>query len=368
MKKLGFGMMRLPINGDDYSNINKEASKKMIDKYIQEGFCYFDTAYFYHKGNSEPTFGELVASRYPRDSFVVTTKMPIFNLNTIEEYEKTFNDQLNKCNVDYFDNYFLHCITADNIDKVEQLNGFDFLVKKKREGKIKTIGFSFHATAKLLDEILTRHPEVELVQLQINYLDWESEAIQSRLCYEVARKHNKKIAIMEPVKGGALVNIPQKAIDLLKSYNPDASVASWAIRYAASLEGVIIVLSGMSNMEQVEDNISYMKDFKPLNEEELILIEKVVNIINESAIISCTNCKYCIEGCPKKISIPDYFVLYNKSCQFGMMGNIVGSFKKLAEENGKPSDCIGCKQCERKCPQHLPIVEYLKLVEGAFEK
>ena len=226
MKKLGFGMMRLPVNEGDYANINKEESMKMIDEYMKEGFCYFDTAYFYHKGNSEPTFGELVASRYDRKAFVVTTKMPIFNLNTIEEYETTFLDQLKKCKVEYFDNYFLHCITADNIAKVEELNGFDFLVKKKQEGKIKTIGFSFHATADLLDEILTRHPEVELVQLQINYLDWESDVIQSRKCYEVAKKYGKKILIMEPIKGGTLANVSDEVEKMYKDYNDKASVAS----------------------------------------------------------------------------------------------------------------------------------------------
>lgn len=366
-KKLGFGLMRLPLlDPTDYKSIDKENSKKMIDTFINQGFTYFDTAYVYHGGMSERLFGELVSKRYPRSAFTVTTKMPIFIIEKIEDYERIFNEQLERCCVDYFDYYFLHSLNRNSYDeKVQPHKAFEFIAKKKAEGKIKHIGFSFHDNAETLDRILTDHPEVELVQLQINYIDWDSASIESRKCYEVCVKHNKKVAVMEPLKGGKLINIPEDAKKAFKE-SSNLSIASWGIRYAASLENVIIVLSGMSNMEQLIDNTSYMVNFERLTEEEYRVIERVVKIINDAIAIQCTDCKYCIDGCPMNIAIPRYFALYNNVCQFGKLKEYKDRFNNLKEKFGAPSACIECGQCESVCPQHLKIIDLLKVIDKEF--
>lgn len=368
MLKLGLGLMRLPLlDPDDNSSIDKAKTKEMIDLYMKEGFSYFDTAYVYHGGESEKIFGELVADRYPRDSFVLTTKMPVFNIKEAKEYPEIFDEQLKRCHVEYFDYYFLHAIGKSSYEKIKEHKGFEFLVQKKKEGKIKHIGFSFHDTAEVLDTILIEHPEVELVQLQLNYIDWEDERIQSKKCYEVCLKHDVKIAVMEPLKGGALANLSAESKDILKKANADASIASWGIRFAASLDEIIVVLSGMSNLEQLKDNMSYMKDFKPLSDLEYQTIDKVVKVINDSIKIPCTGCKYCIDDCPKKIAIPEYFSLYNNQNQFGHMVSHSTAFNNITKTHGKPSDCIECKKCEKHCPQHIKITEMLKEISKTFE-
>ncbi len=367
-KKLGFGLMRLPLtDGNDYKSIDKEKVMMMVDAFMSKGFTYFDTAYVYHGGISEKIFGELVAKRYPRDSFTVTSKMPMFIIEKMEDYERIFNEQLDRCQVEYFDYYFLHSLNNRTYEeKVQPDKAFEFISKKKAEGKIKHIGFSFHDTSEVLDKILTDHPEVELVQLQINYIDWDSENVQSKKCYEVCLKHNKKVAIMEPLKGGKLINIPEQAKKLFKEQS-NLSIASWGIRFAASLENVIIVLSGMSNQEQVDDNLSYMENFIPLNEKEKEVIDNVVDIIKKAIAIPCTDCKYCIDGCPMQIAIPKYFSLYNATKQFGKLKEYQDRFKKISETAGLPSMCIECGQCEGVCPQHLPIIENLKVISKEFE-
>lgn len=367
MKKLGFGLMRLPqTDPNDWSSIDMEKTMTMIDKYMKAGFTYFDTAYVYHGGNSERAFGTLVAERYPRDSYIVTTKMPVFMTKSAEDYERIFNEQLERCKVEYFDYYFLHAMGRSVYGAVQEQKGFEFMRQKKVEGKIKHIGFSYHDDADMLDKILTDHPETELVQLQLNYIDWENESVQSRKCYEVCVKHGVQVTVMEPLKGGALVRLPETAANILKKENSEAGFASWGIRFAASLDNVMVVLSGMSNIEQVEDNIGYMRNFQPLTDKEHEAVSKTVQIINDSIAIPCTACRYCIEGCPKHIAIPEYFALYNNQKQFGLLAGLATTYGNLTATHGKPDDCINCKQCEKHCPQHLPITENLKLVAEAF--
>lgn len=369
-KKLGFGFMRLPLlDKNDQTSFDTETLNKLVDTFLAKGFTYFDTAYVYHSYMSEVALRESLVKRHKRDAFKLATKLPMRDVRTVADQETVFNEQLEKCGVDYFDYYLLHNIGVISYKKACELDSFGFGINKKKEGKIKNLGMSFHDTPELLDEVLTAHPELDFVQLQLNYIDWENPSIQSRRCYEVARKHNKPIIVMEPCKGGSLAIVPEKAEKLMKEYNPEASIPSWAIRFAASLEGVYMVLSGMNTMEQVLDNTSYMADFKPLNEEECKVINQVTEIINENTAIACTTCRYCEKGCPQKIAIPDYFTLYN-STKRATTDNFSSQFVyylNLAATHGRASDCIGCKECEKACPQHLKITEHLKDVSATFD-
>jgi len=319
----------------------------------------------YHEYESERMVRRALVERHPRERFLLADKLPTMMLHTEADQERIFNEQLEKCGVEYFDYYLLHCLNEENYATVQKLDSFGFGMKKKQEGKIRKLGFSFHDKASLLEKILKEHPETEFVQLQINYLDWESENVQSRLCYEVCEKYNKPVIVMEPVKGGMLAETPVEASLLMKEYNPEASVASWAIRYASSLKNVFMVLSGMSSLQQLEDNTSYMEEFQPLTAQEQKIIGRVTEIIHSSIEVSCTGCQYCVEGCPKNIPIPRYFALYN-AFKRGGESEAKERYQGLTDY-GRAKECISCRQCEGHCPQHLPIVDHLKAVSEAFD-
>ena len=361
IKKLGFGLMRLPRTST--GEIDIDLTSRMVDKFLEKGFTYFDTAYIYD--NSEDATREALVKRHPRESFFLATKMPLWDGNaTVEEVKQRFYTSLERTGAGYFDFYLMHCLGGDNTKLFDEFGIWDFVKDLKKQGLVKHMGFSFHASAEKLEEILIAHPESEFVQLQINYSDWESDDVQSRKCYEVARKYNKPIIIMEPVKGGSLALLPDEAAAAFKRSNPDASTASWAIRYAASLEGVITVLSGMSNMEQMDDNTSYMENFVPLTKEEYKVIDEVKKIMDAVEHVPCTSCRYCIKNCPKNIPINEILGLINFHNRFNNPGHVRWAYGELLKnkDNGKLEDCIKCRKCESICPQHIKITEHLDRV------
>jgi len=361
-RKLGFGLMRLPKKG---LFIDIAQTKEMVDLFLENGFTYFDTAYIYL--GSEEAAKKALTSRHPRESYTLATKLNVGVALSEGMAKKQFETSLERTGAGYFDYYLLHAIDANNLRKFDRYGIWDYVKELKNSGRIRHYGFSFHDSPEVLDQVLQEHPDVDFVQLQINYLDWENPSVQSRANYEVARKHGKQIVIMEPVKGGVLANPPKEVQDLFKAYHPDLSCASWAIRFAAGLDGVLAVLSGMSTIEQMKDNISYMKDFAPLNDEEQKIIQKAQALLGKSSAVACTACQYCVPGCPKQIPIPDIFAAMNKQLANGQRKEAELAYAAAVEGKGKASDCIVCRKCETTCPQHLLITDHLKKAAELFE-
>ena len=366
IKKLGFGLMRLPTLAD--GSIDIEQSKTMTDMFLRAGCTYFDTAWIYGGGASECAAKQILVDRYPRESFQLATKLFMKEgMTTVEEAEKMLATSLERTGAGYFDFYLLHSLNRDRVRYYDEHDMWSFIKRKKEEGVLRHVGFSFHDTADVLDKFLTDHPDMEFVQLQINYLDWENESIQSRACYEVARKHGMPIIVMEPVKGGNLANPPESITEILKAADPNASPSSWAIRFAASLPGVVTVLSGMSNIAQMEDNLSYMTDFKPLDENEMVVIGKVREAFAAIPTIPCTACAYCMKDCPANIAIFDTFRAVNNYRLYTNLGASKSRYERATKEKGKASACIDCGQCEEVCPQRIAIRTELKAAAELFE-
>ena len=363
MNKLGFGFLRLPKIGDEY---DWKTLCEMTDRFLSGGQNYFDTCYTYLNGNSELGIRKCVSERYPREQFQLAEKLPGYQCKSYEDAQRFFDEELERCGVEYFDVFMLHWLNGKNYEIAEKYDQFRFLQEKKAEGKAKRIGFSYHDSAALLDEILTAHPELDVVQLQINYLDWETAGIESGKCYETCVRHGKKIIVMEPVKGGTLASLPEDAEAYLKKMHPDWTPADWALRFVQSLPEVEICLSGMNSMEQMEANL---QPFEPLNAEEIAYLMDVRPMIVKQTAIACTACRYCVTHCPQKILIPDVFKMYNEVCRYPADDwKIRPSYIQLTKNSGKASDCIACKNCERHCPQHLPISETMKLAAEKLEK
>lgn len=363
--KLGFGLMRLPKLPD--GKIDIEQTKEMVDLFLDAGLTYFDTAYVYDNGESEKAAKAALVDRHPRESYTLCTKLCAWMGDSDEKSAKQqFYTSLERTGAGYFDYYLLHALQRSNYKVYDEYHIWDFVKEQKAKGLIKYYGFSFHADSALLEELLTDHPDVDFVQLQINYADWENPGVESRECWEIARRHGKSITIMEPVKGGALADPVPAVREILKSANKDASLASWAVRFAASLDGIITVLSGMSNIEQMKDNISYMKNFKPLDDAEQAVIRRAQAALKIDDSVPCTACHYCTEGCPKNIPIPEIFSVKNRQ-----RGNAEFRGKReytiATEGKGMASDCIECGQCENACPQQIKVITHLKACAEQFE-
>ena len=363
INKLGFGFLRLPELGDSY---DWSGICAMVDRFLELGGRYFDTCYTYLDGNSERAIRECLVKRYPRDQFQLAEKLPGYLCKTYDDCQRYFDEELERCGVTWFDVYMLHWLNGKNYAIAEKLDQFRFLREKKAAGLAKRIGFSYHDNADLLDRILTAHPEVDVVQLQINYLDWESAGIESRKCYEVCQAHGKSVLVMEPVKGGTLAALPEDAEVLLKEIHPDWSAADWALRFVQSLPQVEICLSGMNALPQIEANL---RPFEPLGPAELDCLEKITGIIESQVKVACTGCRYCVTHCPKKIPIPDIFRMYNELSRYPDEGwKIRPSYQQLTQAQGKASDCICCRSCQKHCPQHLTIPEHIAQAAEVLEQ
>ena len=358
MPRLGFGMMRLP---EQDGTIDLDRVCQMADAYLAAGLNYFDTAYVYHGGNSEKMVREALVKRHPRDSFTVATKLPAWCMKSEADRDRIFDEQLARCGVDFFDFYLLHSVEDGNGDTYDRLACWDWAMRKKAEGQIRHFGFSFHGSPEYLETLLDAHPEVEFVQIQLNYADWEHPVVQSGRLYEILHRRGVPIIVMEPVKGGTLAKLMPELEAKLRAVHPDRSAASWALRFAASLPGVMTVLSGMSTPEQMADNLRTFTGFEPLSDAEKAVVEDVRKTMMSVETIGCTACRYCTDGCPMNIAIPDVFRAVNTMKLYGDEFRPRAFYGGLISQgHGRASDCIACGQCEGVCPQHLPIIELLK--------
>lgn len=366
--KLGFGLMRLPtIPGGTDRDIDIELVKKMVDMYMERGYTYFDTAFMYHGGASEEALREAVVKRYPRDKFTVTDKMPLWDIKGRDDYEKIFQTQLERTGLEYFDYYFLHGIGDGRLEMLDETGGWEYMKELKERGLVKHIGFSFHSPAACLDKILAAHPEVELVQLQINYIDWESESVQARQCYETAMKYNVPVTIMEPIRGGALASMHPDVMQIIKDYDPDKSAAYWALRFCKSLDGLIVILSGMSNLEQMDENSRIMADMPALEPADREMLDSVIKKLDSLPTIPCTGCKYCITNCPQNINTPGIIGLLNEYSKYQNLQGSKRSYGMMTGMGGKASFCVECRSCEDHCPQNIKIIDILKKAAELFE-
>ncbi len=361
-KNFGFGCMRLPMKDKE---VDKEEFTKMVDAFLAAGFNYFDTAHGYLEGKSEPALRECLTSRYSREEYVLTDKLTVNYFNKEEDIRPFFESQLKACGVEYFDFYLMHAQDRNNFEKYKRCRAYETAFELKKEGKVRHVGISFHDKAEILERILSTYPDIESVQIQFNYVDYDDASVESRKCYEVCRKFAKPVIVMEPVKGGSLVNLPAGAKQILDDLH-GGSPASYAIRFAAGFEGIAMVLSGMSNMQMMEDNIGFMKDFQPLNAEEMDAIQKVCAIFRAQNIIPCTACRYCADQCPKRIPIPELFACLNAKRTFKTWNADYYYHNVHAAQGGKAGDCIRCGKCEAICPQHLPIRSLLQEVAKEF--
>ena len=362
-RNFGFGCMRLPMNG---SEVDLAETSQMVDAFLDAGFNYFDTAHGYIQGKSEPALKACLTSRYPRERYILTDKLTANFFKTEADIRPFFESQLKACGVDYFDFYLMHAQCAANYPHFKKCRAYETAFALKAEGKIRHVGLSFHDRPEVLEQILTEYPDVEVVQIQFNYVDYEDPAIQSRACYEICRKFGKPVIVMEPVKGGNLVNLPEDAKAVLDTLH-GGSPASYAIRFAAGFDGMLMVLSGMSSLAQMQDNISFMQNFQPLNETELAAVRKVQEIFRSKHLIACTSCRYCTDGCPQQISIPDLFALMNAKTLYPTAYGGYYYDNVYAGPGHKASDCLKCGKCEKVCPQHLPIRQLLEDVTKEFE-
>ena len=363
-KNFGFGCMRLPMIGEE---VDIEQTKQMVDAFLDAGFNYFDTAHGYIQGKSEKALKTCLTSRYPREKYILTDKLTANYFKTEADIRPFFESQLEICGVEYFDFYLMHAQGLVNYDHFKECRAYETAFALKKEGKIRHVGISFHDRAEVLERILTEYPEIEVVQIQFNYVDYEDPSVESRKCYEVCCKHGKPVIVMEPVKGGSLVNLPEDAQKVLDALH-GGSNASYAIRFAASFPGIRMVLSGMGSTEMMADNCGFMKDFRPLNEEERLAIAKVCAIFRGQGLIPCTGCRYCTEVCPQGIPIPDLFACMNTKKQFHDWNSDNYYQDVHAKNAAKASDCLKCGQCEDICPQHLNIRDLLEDVAKVFEK